>query len=129
MQENIMAHMTEEEALIYLGLEKVPTYKGMDQMLSKKSSWGRMIGQFLLENYPEQIAIIYPNGTMEKIIDQRDEEAKETYQIMHKRLQKEQNISTIEDYQNRVRAEEQIRMQIMETITREILYRPLEVQL
>lgn len=63
-----MQNMTEKEALKYLGLERTPVYGDLDQILSKKNSWARMIVNYLMENYPELMPLMVCNGKLEILL-------------------------------------------------------------
>ncbi|MFR5393453.1 MAG: TnpV protein [Roseburia faecis] len=119
-----MQNMTEKEALKYLGLERTPVYGDLDQILSKKNSWARMIVNYLMENYPELMPLMVCNGKLEILLDQRIAQATEQYDTMQKNLQEKMKVQTM-SFPERVLAEQRIREQIMEVISKEILYKPL----
>ena len=119
-----MQNMTEKEALKYLGLEQTPVYGDLDQILSKKNSWARMIVNYLMESYPELMPLMVCNGKLEILLDQRIAQAMEQYDTMQKNLQKKMKVQTM-SFPERVLEEQRIREQIMEVISKEILYKPL----
>ena len=119
-----MQDMTETEALMHLGMEKTQVYKNLDQILSERNSWARRIVNFLQTEYPEQMPLMVCNGKLEKLLDQRIAQATEQYDTMQRNLQEKMNVQNL-DFRERVLTEERIREQIMEVISREILYKPL----
>ena len=121
-----MQNMTEEEALKYLGLEKQEVFVGLDHILGRRNSWAMRIVNYLMEKYPEQMPLMMNNGKLEKLLDQRIELAKMMYDTMQKKLQEKQDVQNL-SFLERVLAEQRIREQIMEVISREILYKPLEI--
>ena len=120
----MMQEMTEEEALKHLGLERVQIYKDLETLLSKRMSWARKIVDYLMENYQEQMPLLMSNGTLENLLDQRILEATELYNTMQINLQKKMNVQNM-NFQDRVQAEQEIMEQIMETVNREVLFKPL----
>lgn len=122
----IMQEMTEEEALKHLGLERIQIYKDLETILSKRMSWARKIVDYLMENYQEQMPLLMSNGTLENLLDQRILEATELYNTMQINLQKKMNVQNM-NFQDRVQAEQEIMEQIMETVNREVLFKPLKL--
>ena len=118
--------MTEEEALKHLGLERIQIYKDLETILSKRMSWARKIVDYLMENYQEQMPLLMSNGTLENLLDQRILEATELYNTMQINLQKKMNVQNM-NFQDRVQAEQEIMEQIMETVNREVLFKPLKL--
>ena len=66
------------------------------------------------------------NGTLENLLDQRISEATELYNTMQINLQKKMNVQNM-NFQDRVQAEQEIMEQIMETVNREVLFKPLKL--
>ncbi|WP_416390249.1 hypothetical protein [Roseburia faecis] len=64
------------------------------------------------------------NGKLEILLDQRIAQATEQYDTMQKNLQEKMKVQTM-SFPERVLAEQRIREQIMEVISKEILYKPL----
>ena len=122
----MMQEMTEEEALKHLGLERIQIYKDLETILSKRMSWARKIVDYLMENYQEQMPLLMSNGTLENLLDQRILEATELYNTMQINLQKKMNVQNM-NFQDRVQAEQEIMEQIMETVNREVLFKPLKL--
>ena len=122
----MMQEMTEEEALKHLGLERIQIYKDLETILSKRMSWARKIVDYLMENYQEQMPLLMSNGTLENLLDQRISEATELYNTMQINLQKKMNVQNM-NFQDRVQAEQEIMEQIMETVNREVLFKPLKL--
>ena len=122
----MMQEMTEEEALRHLGLERIQIYKDLETILSKRMSWARKIVDYLMENYQEQMPLLMSNGTLENLLDQRILEATELYNTMQINLQKKMNVQNM-NFQDRVQAEQEIMEQIMETVNREVLFKPLKL--
>ena len=120
---DMMMSMTKEEALKFLGDERVPAYPGLEEMLSKRSIWARWIVEFLMEKYHLEMVRMLADNTLPAFLDQRVEEAGKLYEEMHPRLQDQMNVWQM-DTMERIQAENQIRSQIMEEV-KEILYKPL----
>ena len=116
--------MTEEEAFKDLGLERIPIYQGLEEMLQKRSPLARRVVDFLKETYPEQIPILLATHKMEELLDQRVEEAKTMFLNLHPTYQQRENLAQM-DTLKRIQTENQIAQTIWEEINQEVLYRPL----
>ena len=117
--------MSEEEALKVLGDQRVEIYQGLPEILKKRSIQAKQIVDFLMEVYPQQLSLMLSDHTLEKFLDQRIEEAQSMYDVMHKSLQDKMKVWQM-DTMNRIKAENQIREQIMEEVRQTILYGPLK---
>jgi hypothetical protein len=123
-EENPMEHMTEDEALAYLGIERTELFPGLEEMRKKKSRlWNRIL-EFLFENYPEQLPLMFAQQRLEAFVDEREEEASELFATIHQEMRRKE-IEPDMDTLERIRKENELYQRAWEIVDSRVTYRPL----
>ena len=117
--------LTEEQRMQYLGCEGVKEPETVEQLratLSRSTTYGREVVDFIVEKYPMHVPTLLMTGELRQIAEKRDEEATELAIKIEREYMKTHHS---EDYLTNLQYHYEAAAVARETINKEVLFRKL----